>query len=201
MNKISKEKKQQIIAVLVGSVVLVGCLWFFVIEGQRSSIAGRNKEIEDTEKKISDAQKLKAQKDKAEADLAEASKKLDAIEEGMASGGDLYSWGILAFNKFKSGPPPYKVEIRNVSKEEIVRVGVLPDFPYQGARYILTGSAYYHDLGKFIADFENTFPYFHIRNIDLNPSEGGNDDAEKLNFRMEVVVLVKPAPAPAAAGK
>lgn len=200
MNKISKEKKQQIIAILIGSVVLVGCLWYFVIGGQRESIAARMREIDDTDKKIDAAQKLKAKKDKAETDLEAANKRLGTIEDGMASG-DLYSWVILTMNKFRSGPPPHKVDIRNFSREEIIKVGILPDFPYQGAKYVMTGTAHYHDLGKFIAEFENTFPYFHIRNVDMGPTDGGSsEDAEKLGFRMEIVALIKPTPTAAPAG-
>jgi hypothetical protein len=196
MNKLSKEKKQQIIAVLVGALVVVGCLWYFVIDGQRQGIASRTRDIDDTEKKIDAAKKLKDKKDKAEADLAATSKKLDAIQDTMASG-DLFFWVINTVSKeFKAGPPPHKVDIKNITKEELIRVGILPDFPYQGAKYIVTGAAYYHDLGRFVAEFENTFPYFHIRNLDLAPNEGGTpDEAEKLSFRLEIVALVKPVPA------
>jgi len=190
MNKLSKEKKQQIIAVLVGAVVLVGCLWYFVIQGQGQQKADALKKIDDTNSKIAASKKLIAQTDKSKSDLEEAKKKLDGLEEGLASG-DLYSWVINLVNKFRVGR---KVDIRNFSKEEIIKAGVLPDFHYQGAKYVMTGTANFHDLGKFIRDFENMFPYFHIRNLEMSPSEVAGDEIDKLSFRMEIVALVKPEP-------
>ena len=52
------------------------------------------------------------------------------------------------------------------------------------------------DFGKFVADFENAFPYMRIQNIELdpNPSSSANpsNEPEKLGFKMEIVALVNP---------
>jgi len=59
------------------------------------------------------------------------------------------------------------------------------------------GTAYYHDLGKFIADFENAFPYVRLLNLEMEPvglpSPASNpEEQEKLSFKMDIVTLIKP---------
>jgi hypothetical protein len=71
-------------------------------------------------------------------------------------------------------------------------VDLLPKFPYKQLKVSVTGTAYYHDLGKFIADFENTFPHIRITNLTVDTGGATAEGGEKLAFRMEVVALVKP---------
>jgi hypothetical protein len=57
------------------------------------------------------------------------------------------------------------------------------------------GTSYYHDLGKFIADFENQFPLFRVLNLEMEPAPSvAGAEKEKLSFKMDVVALVKPGP-------
>ena len=109
----------------------------------------------------------------------------------MASG-DLYSWVILTMNKFRAG---HRVEIPQFSREQIRDVDLIPGFPYKSATFTVRGTAYYHDLGKFVADFENTYPYIRLVNLELDPvaasaSSGAKavanpEDQEKISFKME----------------
>ena len=73
---------------------------------------------------------------------------------------------------------------------------MLPKFPYRAAAFNLRGTAFFHDFGAFVADFENTFPYMRIQNIELDPASTSaatsSDHSEKLSFRMEIVALVSP---------
>jgi hypothetical protein len=55
----------------------------------------------------------------------------------------------------------------------------------------ISGSAHYHDIGKFVADFENQFPTSRILNLDISPSSvTAADEKEKLAFKMDIVSLV-----------
>jgi hypothetical protein len=72
-------------------------------------------------------------------------------------------------------------------------VDLIPQFPYKQAKISLSGVAFYHDLGKFISDFENTFPHMRIVNLTVEPANGTGADSEKLSFRLEIVALVKSA--------
>jgi len=67
------------------------------------------------------------------------------------------------------------------------------NFPYKQMRFTLTGVAYYHDLGKFIADFENKFPHCRVVNLSADAPGSMSANGERLNFRMDIITLVKPS--------
>ena len=71
----------------------------------------------------------------------------------------------------------------------------LAKFPYKQVTLQVAGTAHYHDLGKFLADFENEFPHIRLVNLDIqvNPSPAAGD-VEKLVFKVDIVTLVKPNP-------
>jgi hypothetical protein len=117
--------------------------------------------------------------------LADTTAAIAAAEADMASG-DLYSWTYTTMRNFKQ---PYKVEIPEIGHPDVGEVDMFATFPYKQIRFTLTGTAYYHDLGKFIADLENTFPHARVENLAMEPVSGGG---EKLSFRLQVVELVKP---------
>ena len=71
-------------------------------------------------------------------------------------------------------------------------VELLPPFTYKQLKLSVGGTAYYHDLGKFIADFENAYPHAQIINLILEPAGSANDSSEKLSFRMDIIVLANP---------
>ena len=59
--------------------------------------------------------------------------------------------------------------------------------------HTVAGTAYYQDLGMFIADFENQFQFARIINLDVTPNTGqAASEPEKLTFKMDIVFLVKP---------
>jgi hypothetical protein len=133
--------------------------------------------------------------------LGIAQGKLKTVESAMASG-DMYSWIILTMNSFKENGG-YKVEIPQFSREVPSDVGLLAKFPYRAAVFHVRGTAFFHDFGRFVADFENNFPYMRIQNIDLEPATSSvannanansspDDNREKLSFKMEIVTLVNP---------
>lgn len=192
MNKLSKEKQQQLIAVAMAGVVVIGLLYFFVISAQGKSKAGKKAEIESTQQAVDEATKLKKDTPAIQQQLDEVMARQDAMEKNMAAG-DLYSWVILTVNDFKA-KGGYRVQIPYFSREERVGIGMYGDFPYEAVKYQLKGNGFFHDIGKFLADFENAFPFIRVQNIDITP-EGGvstGPEAEKLSFKFEIVVPLKP---------
>ena len=190
MNTLTADKKQKLILVAVLTGVALALAWFLLIGTLQDRIAKQLAKARETADKIADAQKKLAQIAVIEAQLAGATRKLAATEdEGMASG-DLYFWIINTINRYKLA---YRVDIPVFSQPEEIKASLLPDFPYKSVRYNVRGSAYYHDLGRFLAAFENSQPYLFVQNLEVLPSEVVQNDApEKLNFRMDIVALVKP---------
>lgn len=192
MNKLSKEKKQQLVMVAIGTLGLVATIYFLLISAQLDVISKRKLETEETQKKVEMAEKLVKKAPEVDKEAAVRSKQLGQIENQMASG-DLKIW-ILNTLKLVNDEHPL-VKISNISTDASVPVGILPVFPYSAVRFEVRGSGYYHDLGKFFTDFENSLPYFRIQNLDLESGAGDLtviEDREKLAFKADFVVLLKP---------
>ena len=75
------------------------------------------------------------------------------------------------------------------------QVTLLPNFPYKQVSITVMGTGHYHDIGRFVADFENTFPHMRLQNfgMELLPS-AGSAEQEMLTFKVEIITLVKTNP-------
>lgn len=193
MKALSKQKRDQLILTAMLTVAVSVGLWYGLINPQNDKLKKIALKIQDQEAKVTNADKLIKSAPEFQSQFESTQEKLRSIEQGMASG-DMYSWIFLTMNKFKANHAG--VEIPQFSREVATDAGILPKFPYKAALFNVRGTAYYHDLGKFLADFENTFPYLRVQNLELEPGTsspaGGTADSEKLAFKMEIVALVNP---------
>lgn len=190
--KISKQKRDQLILVVLVTAGVLAGLWFGLIRAQQIKLQLLS------DRKVAADQKLKLVREtienaaQIEASLVDASAHLAKVEEGMASG-DVYAWAINAIRQFKAG---YRVEIPQFSQIDGPKeVNLIPNFPYKQATMTIGGTAAFHDFGTFLADFENKFPYCRVVNLNLEPASTAGADREKLSFRMDIVALVKPGSA------
>ena len=189
MNKISKVKKQQIALILMGAAVVIASLWYLVIQKQYTHLSAVQKKTLEMGDKVGKAENLLKKAGAIEASLEENVKVLEKIEGGMASG-DLYLWMINTINRFNVTK---EVTFLDFQRELVGDVGVFPKFPYKAALFPVKGTAHYHELGRFLADFENSFPYVRAQNLELSPStKAAGEDGESLNFKFEIVALIKP---------
>src|SRR5262245_22502876 len=190
MNKLSTEKRNQLVlTVLLTAGAIVGTSYGLIKPeyAKRETLAQARQAAE---KKLQQMKHSIENADQIETQLCETRKQLDKIEEGMA-GGDLYSWAINTVRQFKL---PYRVEIPQFSQIDGPReVSMLANFPYKQATITIAGTAFFHDFGKFVSDFENQFPFVRVMNLTLEPVSGGaSSDREKLSFKMQITALVKP---------
>ncbi len=189
MNHLSKEKRTQLLLVVVLTVSVLAGLWFGLIrlQQQHLDVLGQNKTA--AEDKLLQIKQAIDTSDLVESQLADVSKRLAKIESSMAAG-DLYSWTINTLRQFKLG---YKVEIPQFSQIDGPKeMNMLAGFPYKQANMTISGTASYPDFGRFVADFENQFPYMRVLNISLEPIPAlVAADKERLAFRMEIAALVK----------
>jgi Tfp pilus assembly protein PilO len=194
MKNLSKDKRNRIILIVVVGVAVIAGLWFGVIKAQKVSLTDYAERIAKAQKRVADAKRRVARAEEIQTDLEQATKKLAAIEDGMAPA-DKYAWFIQTVNEFKV---PYRIEKLNYSREQLGDVKLIPGFPYKAATFKVQGVAHYHDLGKFIADFENAFPYISLQNLQLErqqldlSSATNAEDLERLAFKLDIVTLVKP---------
>jgi hypothetical protein len=190
MKQLSKEKRNHLILVVLLTGIALGGLWFGLISYQKENLVRVAEKKAAADAKLKQVKSSIANADKVETDLQTASKQLAALEEGMAYG-DLYSWAINAIRHFKLS---YKLDIPQYSQIDGPRdMTLLPGFPYQQATLTIGGTAYFHDFGRFISDFENQHPYMRLCNLNLEPFVSMTPgDREKLLFRVDIVFLVKP---------
>ncbi len=189
MSKLPKDKRARIVLVGLATATAGALLWVALINPLRDKAAQVARRIEDSRSKVDLGSKSIAASNQVAGALAVAGEQLAKAEAGMASG-DLYAWMIQTMNRFKTG---YAVDIPQISREIPAEVGAFPKFPYRAAVFVVRGTGYYHDFGKFLADFENNFPYIRVQNLELDATGGTKiEDAEKLQFKMELVTLVRP---------
>lgn len=198
MKTLPKEKRDRIVLVVLSTVALLAALWYALISFQNATIASIVKATSEQQIKVGNAQRLVSSGNQIQTDLEVVNQRLKAIENDMSSG-DKYSWIIQTINNFlakNNYRDTHKVEIPQFSREVPSEVGMFVNFPYQAVVFTIRGAAYFHDFGKFLADFENTFPFLRVQNIDLDPSAASTltnvGNPEKLSFKMEIVALVNP---------
>ncbi len=172
------------IAVCITAALLI-IICFGLIRSQNAaltSLAGSRKSETD---KLQSMESTIKNADLTANRLTETMASLTQAEADMASG-DLYAWTYTTIRNFKQ---PYKVEIPEIGHPDVGDVDMFPAIPYKQIRFSLSGTAYFHDLGKFIADFENAFPHAQVENLAIEPDPNAG---EKLSFRLQIVELVKP---------
>ena len=189
MNKLSKEKRNQLLLACLVIVTLMAGVYFTLIRYQQGSLASLAVQKESTETRLSEIRETIKNSKQIEAELLVVSNRLALQEEDMPSG-DLYASMVGTLRKFKLGR---RVDIPQFNSPGLaMEMTLLPRFPYKQVVMTVVGTAHYHDLGKFIADFENEFPAARISNLDLSPaSVQSPDEKEKLSFKLDIVSLVK----------
>ena len=190
MKNLSKEKRNQLVLVVMGTVGVIAGLWLVLISSQEDSLRALAENKSVAQRKLQQVRQTIEMAEAIDGQLEQAGKRLAKIEAGMASG-DLHSWAINTIRQFKL---PYKVEIPQFSQIDGPKeVNMLPAFPYRQVNMTISGTALFYDFGKFVADFENQFPYLRVLNLTLEPASASvASERERLSFKMEVAALVKP---------
>jgi Tfp pilus assembly protein PilO len=181
------EKQNQLIVVIIGTVAVLVAIWFLFISPRyialrqaRKTITEKQRQFQmmtDTVKNVGDTSN----------ELQNVSATLAHDESDVASG-DPNVWIYDLVRHFKDD---YKVDIAVSGQASISDVDLLPNFPYKQLTVPVNGTAYYHDLGNFIANFENTYPHIRLVNLSIAPTQGAD---EKLSFQMQIVALIKSNP-------
>jgi hypothetical protein len=189
---LSKERKNRLVLVLLLTLIAVVGLYLGLIQRQNDNLTQL------FQKKAAAAKKLQLvldtihQADRIKGELNDARAALTTAESDVASG-DLYAWVINALRQFKAG---YHVDIPQFSQlSQPTDVTLLPNFPYKQATLTVAGTAYFHNLGRFVADFENHFPHIRLLNLSIDANAPSlTADPEILSFKMDIITLVKTNP-------
>lgn len=203
MSKMPKEKRDKVILVGLGTAAAVAAIYFAVINLQRETLKGEQKRYVEADLKLGNGQNTLKLEKAVEVNYQEVLGKLKGEEANLAPATDMYSWLIQTMKEFRLG---YNVDIPQFSRETPTDVGVFAKFPYQAAIFTVSGTAHFHDFGKFLADFENKHPYIRVQNLEIEPMAGEATSAapgssssgsasksnEKLTFKMNLLTVVRP---------
>ena len=188
MNRLTKIQRSQLIGIAIGTLALMAALWGFGVTAMQSELVKTEAKSAAMRKELRDAEAKIRRESEINGTLLNRSDLLAKREAGLVPDRDAYSWLIEKFNAFmqsRSG-----VSIDTYSQPEYSDSGMIPKFPYRWATFHLKGTGYYHDIGKFFADFENTFPYYRIQSPILSVNTGAGMEAEKLSFSFDIAAPV-----------
>lgn len=190
LNNLSSEKRKQLVVVALLTAMIIAGLGFGLIKYQFSVLANITAKRESIDHRLLEMDRMVQRAPITEMELAVSSRRLTEMEGRMAPR-DVYSWVVTSLREFKQGYK--KVEIPQVGQPVVADMNLLPDFPYRQATMRVSGSAHYHDFGKFLADFENEFPHIRVLNLEVTPASTANDKG-LLSFQFDLVTLVNPNP-------
>ncbi len=190
MKHLTPVKRNQLIMVGLATLAVLGGLYSLLIFPQttkNTEMAGQNTAAK---AKLELQQTSIKQAETIASEVTGSALKLERAEQDIATG-DVYQWMFDLLRRFKVA---YNLDIPNISQPLGSKMDLLADFPYEQIKVTLNGTGYFHDLGKFIADFENTYPHMRVVNLSIEPAAGapGSALAERVTFRFDLVALVKP---------
>jgi hypothetical protein len=194
--KLSKEKRDKLILVsIVGLVALAG-LYYFVILEQKKALTQAQSRIAAAKQNLARAESWVRMGNSIHLSLEENRALLRQREEQMAPV-DMLKW---FHDTLQGSLQNHQVRLEDIMRTpDIGPIGIFPQFPYQTATFTVRFSATYHDFGRFLADFENAFPYMRVQNLEISPSSSLRTQTaslrrnETLHIQVKVVTLIRPA--------
>jgi Tfp pilus assembly protein PilO len=208
MNKLSKDKRDKLILVCIGVVAVLGLLYTFVLGAQKDKLGTIGGQIAGAQSKLAKAEQLVRAADAIETSLTENRKLVEVRQEKMAPQGDYYNWFLKLVDQFRKDEKLDNGFIVDITMPEFIEAGLLPKFPYKAASFGLRVNGQFHDIGRFVANLENNFPYFRVQNVRLSPNPVNINAAAqsqltvlggtlpmpetKLVAELRVVTLIKP---------
>ena len=174
--------------VIVATIAALALVFILLIKPQKEENEKLGLKIRTEQERLKTIETAIKDTDAIAARLTDISLQLNRAEDDIATG-DVYAWTYDTIRRFKA---TYHLDIPSIGQPTISDMDMLPGFPYRQVRVTISGSAYYHDLGKFVSDFENSFPHMRMVNLSIEPANMTGTNVERLSFRVDVIALVKP---------
>lgn len=200
MNKLSKEKKDRLILTCIGCVGIIAVLYFLVITDQKREIAQLDSKIAALKSKRDISDKQVKRLPDIQVDLEEQKKVLIQKQAEMPKPEEDHVWFIRIMEEMRT---KYGLEVDDIKTPAPIDPGVLPKFPFRGVELRVSVIGNYADFGRFLADFENRFPYMRVEIMSIGPEKAGatprpgevpsisSKDSGTLRFNYRVIALIK----------
>jgi Tfp pilus assembly protein PilO len=200
MNKLSKDKRDKLILTCIGIVAVLGVLYTFVLSSQQDAASSYRMRSVSLRDKFYKNKKLVDRGPSIQDQLNEKKAILEEREKFMVPSGNNYNWMFKLVDAMRRKQGLGTQFFVDLTQPEISEVGLLPRFPYKAAVFGVKLSGQYHEIGKFIADFENTYPYMRVTSLRMQPEASmragaqlNGGAAQKLIADIKIMVLFKPA--------
>jgi len=184
MTKLSRVQKERLVFIVMMTSLLSVVLYQMVITPAKDVLTVRARLLGDWQQ----AQRGGKSQVEVLADLNhdydDANARIRQAETSIAAG-DPYRWLMKTLPNFYEADP---VDLLNYEPPVIHDWQINPKVPYRAVTFTVSGTAYYHDLGRLLMVLENTHSYIRVRRLDLEPKHSADPDDkddEKLNFRLE----------------
>src|SRR3954466_1234849 len=195
MNKISKDKRDKLILICIGVVGIIAVLYFFVLTDMKDEQATLGIKVTSLRDKTDKSERILKRQAELQARLEELRAELDKRQEYMPRPTQDHVWFIKLIEDRRA---KYNLDIADIRLPEPWDPGVLPKFPFKGVSFNVTLIGHYTDFGRFLADFENSFPYMRVQLMNVSPEvqqqppgavTTAADDGGKLRFNFRVISL------------
>lgn len=193
MSKWSGQTKQRVTLLALGTIAVVGVIWFLIITNLRIQLKNNADKIEAVRRQLNYTRSGIRLAEKYNVELNRNRSLLDDYENQMA-GGDLYRWVIKALRPLQA---QYDVTVIDFTPPQIAELNIPPKVPYKAATYTVAGQARFHEFGAFLAELENSSPFIRIKGLSLEATSSGLSAAnrsDKLAFKLEFSTLIKQKP-------
>ena len=188
MKRLPPQKRNQLIMVILATIGVLCLIYIFLIQPQYAKNKEMAENIVNAQVELKGTKDLISKRDSSTTALRTTLQQLSREEEDLAVG-DVFSWTYDTLRRFKA---KYAVDIPGISQPTMGDVDLMGEIPYKQVKVTLMGTGYYHDIGKFIADFENTFPHIRLVNLAMDAvASSPGTSQEKLNFKMDMIALIK----------
>jgi len=194
LNKLSKQKKNHLVLVGLTTLVLLVGLGYGLVRFQLDYVTALQQQKVGADKNLKKMMSAIQSAEAIQGQLEVATKELAAQEEAMVTG-DKFSWLVTSIKTALKQHP--KLDVPDYSTILEDKCSLLAEFPYSQVTISIKGTGYYHDIGRFLAELENTHPHFRVLNLELEPAQpgphGDKENTEKLSFKLSIAALVKAA--------
>jgi hypothetical protein len=211
MNKLSKDKRDKLIMTGIAVVASIAILYVFVLGAQKDKLATLSSKVMAAQDKLNKAERLVRSKDALDIKLAQNRLEMEKREEDMAPSGQYYYWFLKLLEEFRKQEGLENSFVVDITQPEFGEADLLPQFPYKTAKFTVRLNGHFQEVGRFLADFENKYPYFRVENIHIQPEAQGlgaivpskpgvssaapvsSGPNEKLVIQLRIVTLIKSA--------
>ena len=176
MNKLPKEKRDRILMILGGALAGAVLIYYFLITEQNAKLEKVQELIRDVAYKTSQAEMRIKRAPDTKSGLEEIGRKLAAAESQMLPSsqidGNLWLFNTLTdFIRTNQSGARYDVTTTGLDPKPQVdkKFLSLPRFAYGAAAYTWRAEAFFHEFGRFLADFENSFPFIAVQDLQIYP--------------------------------